>query len=143
MILHWIDFTTAHRNALLKGEFRPHHPELNYPLIEGADAAERVIGVYAPDLAVKVADDGSVPLLTVSGAADLSAGGTVRLTGAVRKLAVGAFPILAATPGFDPAVLANWTLVVDGEPRRILSLGVVDGKIVLKSERIGAMLLVR
>ena len=92
---------------------------------------------------VEVADDGTVPLLTVSGAADLSAGGTVRLTGAVRKLAVGAFPILAATPGFDPAVLANWTLVVDGEPRRILSLGVVDGKIVLKSERFGAMLLVR
>lgn len=92
---------------------------------------------------VEVADDGSVPLLTVSGAADLSAGGTVRLTGAVRKLAVGAFPILSATPGFDPAVLANWTLVVDGEPRRILSLGVVDGKIVLKSERFGAMLLVR
>ena len=58
MIRHWIGFTSAHRNALLKGEFRPHHPELNYPLIEGADAAERVIGVYASDMVAKVADDG-------------------------------------------------------------------------------------
>ena len=58
MLKHWIDFSVAHRGALQKGAFEPRHPELNYPVLVGADERERVIGVYASDLAVKVADDG-------------------------------------------------------------------------------------
>lgn len=46
MLRHWIAFSQEHRHALLHGEFRPHHPELMYPLVEAEDDAERIIGVY-------------------------------------------------------------------------------------------------
>ena len=58
MIRHWLVFSLAHRSALLKGDFRPLHPELNYPVLEGSDAKERVIGVYAADQVVRVQSDG-------------------------------------------------------------------------------------
>jgi len=57
VIRHWIRFTEDHRAALQEGSFRPHHPELNYPLVEGESADERVAVVYAPGLAVAVKDD--------------------------------------------------------------------------------------
>jgi len=52
MMRHWIAFTQAHREALLKGAFRPHLPASDYPLLEGESAAERVWGIYAPNLVV-------------------------------------------------------------------------------------------
>lgn len=57
MMRHWIAWTTAHRDALLRGDFRPRSPELGYPLLEGASAAERVLAVYEPGLAVPVPAD--------------------------------------------------------------------------------------
>ncbi len=48
VIRHWIDFTTRHRETLLKGAFRPHHPENGYTWIEAESAKERIIAVYSP-----------------------------------------------------------------------------------------------
>ena len=52
MVEHWIGFTRAHRSTLLQSAFRPHHYEANYPWIEAESAAERIVGVYAPDTVV-------------------------------------------------------------------------------------------
>lgn len=46
MVRHWIGFTTRHRGTLLRGVFRPHHPELFYPLVEAESDAERIVAVY-------------------------------------------------------------------------------------------------
>ncbi len=46
MIKHWLDFSQTHREALVKGEFRPHDPANEYPLLEGESSGERVFGVY-------------------------------------------------------------------------------------------------
>ena len=53
VIASWIRFSQEHREALLKGAFRPHHPELGYPWVEGESAFERVIAAYADDVCVK------------------------------------------------------------------------------------------
>ena len=53
VIASWIRFSQEHREALLKGAFRPHHPELVYPWIEGEGTTERVIAVYAEDVCAK------------------------------------------------------------------------------------------
>ena len=57
VIRHWIDFAREHRDALLKGEFRPHHPELGYPWIESSGAGERIAAVYCDGIVVPVHDD--------------------------------------------------------------------------------------
>ena len=46
VIRHWLGFSQRHRNTLLHGEFRPHHPEAGYPLIEAEADAERIVAVY-------------------------------------------------------------------------------------------------
>ena len=48
MVGKWIDFSREHRDTLLKGEFRPHFPHLNYPVIEAESARERIVVVYDP-----------------------------------------------------------------------------------------------
>ena len=53
VIASWIGFSQEHREALLKGAFRPHHPEMGYSWIEGEIDAERVVAVYADDVCVK------------------------------------------------------------------------------------------
>ena len=57
MVGHWIAWTSAHREALLRGSFSPRRPELGYPLLEGASAAERVVAVYDPGFVADVAAD--------------------------------------------------------------------------------------
>lgn len=52
VIRHWIKFSDEHRDALQRGAFRPAHPELNFPLIEGEGAADRVTAVYARGIVV-------------------------------------------------------------------------------------------
>jgi inosine-uridine nucleoside N-ribohydrolase len=54
---HWISFAEAHRAALQEGSFRPEHPELNYPLITGESADERITAIYAAGLSARVPDD--------------------------------------------------------------------------------------
>ena len=47
MIRHWLGFSQAHRETLLKSAFRPHGFGANYPWMEAESAAERIVGVYA------------------------------------------------------------------------------------------------
>lgn len=54
MMAHWLGFAEAHKEALVKGDFRPRYPANDYPLLEGESAAERIIGVYQENLAVDV-----------------------------------------------------------------------------------------
>lgn len=58
VIRHWIAFANEHREALLKGEFRPHHHDLCYPWIESWSAKERIAAVYCDGIVVPVLDDG-------------------------------------------------------------------------------------
>ena len=46
VIRNWLAFTEAHRDTLQRGAFRPHHPELNYPVIEAESKGERIVAVY-------------------------------------------------------------------------------------------------
>ena len=72
VIRHWLDFSQRHRNALLKGRFRPHHPESGYPWIEGEDASERVVAAYSDDVCVRAgAPDKPVYLVNATGGADM------------------------------------------------------------------------
>ena len=58
MMKHWIAWTAAHRDALLRGSFSPRSPELGFPLLEGASDAERVVAVYDPGFVATVPADG-------------------------------------------------------------------------------------
>jgi len=74
VIASWIRFSQDHREALLKGAFRPHHPELGYTWIEGESAGERVIAAYADDVCVKAgAADKPVYLVNATGKAGVLA----------------------------------------------------------------------
>ena len=53
VIRSWLGFSQAHRKALLRGAFRPHHAENGYTWIEGESAEERVIAAYANDVCVR------------------------------------------------------------------------------------------
>ncbi len=46
MIAHWVDFSQKHRDALLRGNFRPRRFSQMYPLIESENVAERIVAVY-------------------------------------------------------------------------------------------------
>ena len=68
VIRRWLDFTVAHREALLKGDFRPHHPENGYTWIEAESVAERVVAAYADDVCVNCgAADKPVFLVNATG----------------------------------------------------------------------------
>ena len=54
VIRHWIAFARNHREALLKGAFRPHHPESGYPWIEGESSGERIVSVHSAETCVPV-----------------------------------------------------------------------------------------
>ena len=72
VIRRWIAFSQAHREALLKGEFRPHHPENGYTWIEGESAAERIIAAYSPDVCVRTGSaDKPVFLVNATGTAGM------------------------------------------------------------------------
>lgn len=58
MIDAWLKFTLEHRGALLKGGFKPHLAQIDYPLLEGWDDKERIFTVHADGLTVKVPSDG-------------------------------------------------------------------------------------
>ena len=68
VIRHWLQFSQTHREALLKGAFRPHHPECGYPWIEGESAAERIVAAYSEDVCVRTgAADKPVILVNATG----------------------------------------------------------------------------
>ena len=69
VIRFWLDFSRKHRSALLKGWFKPHHPEAAYPLVEAGDARETIKALYQPDVVVPVEMEGkAVYVLNASGA---------------------------------------------------------------------------
>ena len=69
VIRRWIALTREHRDALVKGAFRPHHPENGYTWIEGESATERVIAAYSSDVCVRTgAADRPVILVNATGA---------------------------------------------------------------------------
>ena len=54
VVRHWISFSREHREALLKGAFRPHHPESGYTWIEGESETEFVVTVHQAEICVPV-----------------------------------------------------------------------------------------
>lgn len=58
VIKKWISFTSEHRETLLHSEFRPHHPELGYPVIEAESDTERIVAVYQDNVVVEAAPRG-------------------------------------------------------------------------------------
>lgn len=48
MIARWIRFADEHRQTLQHGAFRPHFPQLNYPVIEAESDRERIVVRYDP-----------------------------------------------------------------------------------------------
>lgn len=46
VVSKWMDFASEHRQTLLQSDFRPHHPELGYPVLEAESASERIIAVF-------------------------------------------------------------------------------------------------
>ena len=117
--------------------------ELTASSLSGAGTVSGSVKVVeGGDVVVVVDDDGEPVTLTVSGALDLSAGGTVRLTGALARLVPGDYRIVSATDFTGSA--ANWTLDVTGvSPRRVLSLVADANGLVLRVTRRGSLLLVR
>ena len=64
----WMKFASDHRETLLKSEFRPHHPELGYPVIEAESDKELIIAVYQDNAVIDVPRRGkSVYILNASG----------------------------------------------------------------------------
>ena len=73
---HWIGFTQKHRAALVRGAFRPYHPELLYPRLEGESDDEMVIALYSvaqpvdlkemlkPVVLVNATFDSAIPVLS-------------------------------------------------------------------------------
>ena len=56
VIRSWLGFSQRHRDTLLKGEFRPHHPENGYTWIEAEGAAELIVAAYSADTCMTVAN---------------------------------------------------------------------------------------
>lgn len=64
----WMKFASEHRETLLKSEFRPHHPELGYPVIEAESDKELIIAVYQDNAVIDVPRrEKSVYILNASG----------------------------------------------------------------------------
>lgn len=54
MLRFWLDFWIRHRDVLLRGELKPYHPEINYPLVTAENEQEKVMAVYQIGQHVKV-----------------------------------------------------------------------------------------
>ena len=81
VIRSWLGFSQKHREALLKGVFRPHHPENGYTWIEGESAAERIIASYSNDVVVPTGvADRRVLIVNATGGAGLPVDFTAQAT---------------------------------------------------------------
>ena len=69
----WIAFADEHRETLLHSEFRPHHPELGYPVIEAESDTERIVAVYQDNAVVEAAPRGKrLYILNASGSESIA-----------------------------------------------------------------------
>lgn len=67
MIEKWIKFSQDHRETLIRGKFTPHHPELQYPVIEAEGENEVVIGLYDDGRVVDLPANKKVFVMNASG----------------------------------------------------------------------------
>ena len=67
MMEKWIRFSQDHRETLQRGVFRPHHPELQYPVIEVEGEDEIVIGLYDDGRVVDAPTGKKVFVMNASG----------------------------------------------------------------------------
>jgi alpha-galactosidase len=94
VIRHWLDFSQRHRSALLKGAFRPHHPENGYTWVEGEDDKERIVAVYAENACVRSGSaDKPVYLVNATG------GGEVIVDFAAKPARIELFTVLGKPAG--------------------------------------------
>lgn len=69
----WIAFADEHRETLLQSEFRPHHPELGYPVIEAESDTERIVAVYQDNVVIEAAPRGKrLYILNASGSESIA-----------------------------------------------------------------------
>ena len=68
VVRKWMDFARDHRETLLQSDFRPHHPELGYPVLEAESDSERIIAVFQDNAVVDSGAKGkTVYILNASG----------------------------------------------------------------------------
>lgn len=56
MVRHWTSYWRANRDVLLDGEFIPHAPLADYPLIEAVNDRKRIVAAYG-DMIVRLPED--------------------------------------------------------------------------------------
>lgn len=73
VVKKWMDFTREHRQTLLCSDFRPRHPELQYPVIEAESDAERIIAVFQDNAVVDAGAKGkAIYILNASGSENVA-----------------------------------------------------------------------
>ena len=117
--------------------------EGNAPLtvsaLSGAGAVNGALKLAAGAVLTAVADaDGVIQPISVTGGADISAGGTVMIDSPVAKLAAGSYNLLSVN-----SEAGTWQLGNADEFKREMSLAVRDGYLVLTVYPNGMLLLVR
>ena len=95
VVKHWIAFSRTHREALLKGMFRPHHPESGYPWIEGESESERIVSVHSAEVCVPV-DAVAKPVYVVN-----ATGGRGVLVELAAPCRVERFDVFGTSDGVD------------------------------------------
>ena len=61
-------YLSKYSQTLLHSDFRPHHPELGYPVIEAESSAERIIAVFQDNAVIDLGAKGKpVYILNASG----------------------------------------------------------------------------
>ena len=104
MLRHWIAFAERHKAALQLGDFRVPYPQLGVPFLVGESAAERVVGVYCPDLTVDVgAADRTVFVLNATPGGRL----TLRLPAKCRAVAYDTYGARVGEQDFAQGGLAD------------------------------------
>ena len=85
MLQHWLDFTVAHRDTLLHGEFIAADPVANYPVLAARGRDETVLAVYRGETVADIpADSPTVFLVNASWRTGL----TVRFAGKPASVAL-------------------------------------------------------
>ena len=100
VIRHWIDFTQKHRETLLKGAFRPYHPELLFPRLEAESETERIVALYSVPQPVKVLANKKTIVVNATFAGELP----VILEGAVEFMTCDVFGRETARRRLSPGV---------------------------------------
>ncbi|MGN0832216.1 MAG: DUF4886 domain-containing protein [Kiritimatiellia bacterium] len=146
LLAHWIRFSQEHRDALLRGAFRPHHAGQGFPVIEGENGLERIVAVYAANVPAPCVADRDVYLVNATGTgailieADAAAtaslfdvfgepAGTARIAKGLQRLAVPESGYARVASAQDDIVFRAdaATMRLAGASGAILSLKGADG----------------